>query len=912
MATVYVNYSSGNDSNSGTFASPVKTFIHGYNISASGGTIVLMAGSHNMGGATLTISKNITIVGEGRDNTNVTNGAQIQVHSPTVVQYLGFNNFSTRCFALDITSGTLDGFSVDECLFENTARCIEGVHNAGTLGTIKNIDVTDTIFRNLSGGGCTGIYIRKASYVTVDNCDFSNFSSSGIAYGVNVGENASRFINTNNTVKNSTFTNLLSSAPNSDDGENAPLHAIWLFGDYLNVLDNEVYTISPGKDREAVYLKASYTNILRNRVDEGGCHSQDGDIIIKASASDQNYGNVVSDNYVTSDRDGDLGYGITVYGEAQINNNTVIKLQTFAGGIYSWPKGGVSSLDGNRVVVNNGSCRLYDASQITFTNNEVSSLNSSSLNINNVSNFIQSGNTLCWQSVSCAPEFSQGISENVVPATSQHAHTSSSPDITTTDDNSITVICTNIDPCYSEHGTATFSDAGDLISQDIFGGTAGTLLSSHLPNIGGAWDRADSGITLAGGNKAQAALEDNIALKDLGTSNEQATIIFNAGGADNRASLILRSDGNDRQNELRLNIHPALGNFIIRRYSAGVSNTVHTYTFTANSSIDYEITGIIGSDHILHSYLNGVEQLPAQNVNDINVNSRTQAGFMHNTRSTADGRFSEWSAQDSFGVVGSYNPGSCREMDSGGDGTSYGEFDLQTDTEQDIAKLDLYEWHPTEPINSAPDVFSAIYKDGVFVSPGYSINQAVQGQQFNYKATLSNVPAGAYTFRITNLSAPGKKVRLDTVKAVILYQETSDSVLPDDGEHTHEASQATIEDIASVDPNDGEHLFVDVVPILTEGFPIAPEDSEHTHEATEPDISNLGDLSPNDSEHIHESTSPSISTYANLVLPDSSEHFHESISASLREITDEDTINNRRLIRIVSKERGIHPRQVTI
>lgn len=170
-ATIYVNSTSGNDINSGTFVSPYKTFHKAYTMVAASGDVINLTGTFDWtaideigdaSGSGYTISKNITIQGQLANSTifqasNADNVADRRVFSISFGYNVTINNCTIRY------GKTSDGGGVQ----------VDGI------ATIESCDVSYNRATSGSGGGinCRGSVTLSNSLVSNN---FANYMGGGL------------------------------------------------------------------------------------------------------------------------------------------------------------------------------------------------------------------------------------------------------------------------------------------------------------------------------------------------------------------------------------------------------------------------------------------------------------------------------------------------------------------------------------------------------------------------------------------------------------------------------------------------------------------------------------------------------------------------------------------------------------
>jgi hypothetical protein len=221
QTTRHVNSATGNDANAGTLAAPYKTFHKAYTVAVSGdiinltGTFDWTATDETGDVATsgYTISKNLTIQGQGASNTIV------QAHSAR-------NTADRRVFTL---SGgyaiTIKNLTIRHGKITSNTQSGAGIFLNSTthLITLENLIIEENVQTGASGGqyfggGGIGIYNHSNSAdINILNCQISNNSTTswgGGIYTCGVDPYSSNPVSTSSNItqiRNCTFSGNVSS-----------------------------------------------------------------------------------------------------------------------------------------------------------------------------------------------------------------------------------------------------------------------------------------------------------------------------------------------------------------------------------------------------------------------------------------------------------------------------------------------------------------------------------------------------------------------------------------------------------------------------------------------------------------------------------------------------------------------------
>jgi len=190
---------------------------------------------------------------------------------------------------------------------------------------------------------------------------------------------------------------------------------------------------------------------------------------------------------------------------------------------------------------------------------------------------------------------------------------------------------------------------------DDFNGVAGTDLAAHTPDIGGPWiDSRVNAIELDGSSAIKFAAQNDTSRIDAGTTNQWCVTNFNAGGADNRISILLRRDNlaYASMNCYLFNYRPgdAVSTLKINKVVSGARTLLASTAFTNNSSTTYSQEPEIDGSN-LDWLIDGVSEL---SITDTSITTGDYAGVVHEKYSSTAARFYDFKIDDAAPAVGGF------------------------------------------------------------------------------------------------------------------------------------------------------------------------------------------------------------------------------------------------------------------
>jgi hypothetical protein len=325
----------GDDQNPGTQTAPFRTVPRGLARAGAGDTVFVKSGTYDLAGFATTVDYALTLTGEDKGGTVLSNGGTLTCAKSLTVENVTFRNWRSTVFKPAASEGgLLDGFVVRNCIFEDLASAI----NTGKepKGVITNVKIANCEFRNMEGNGVAVISIAYGviSNVQVTGNTFKNLKSTTKGCSaVVVGSNATR----------ATTKDILISENEMDtiwgptavvDGAGPEVHGILAYGTNVRILKNIVRNLNAGTDHEAIYMKASHSVIADNVVENCGSGSGGADITSKGGEASE--GNVISGNRITGPQP---GRGMLINGGTIVKGNHIRKPNGFNGiDVYAYSK----------------------------------------------------------------------------------------------------------------------------------------------------------------------------------------------------------------------------------------------------------------------------------------------------------------------------------------------------------------------------------------------------------------------------------------------------------------------------------------------------------------------------------------------------------------------------------------------
>lgn len=193
---------------------------------------------------------------------------------------------------------------------------------------------------------------------------------------------------------------------------------------------------------------------------------------------------------------------------------------------------------------------------------------------------------------------------------------------------------------------------------DDFNGANGTDIVDHAPDIdvvGGGWNSSSSnGSELNGSGSVKFAEVADDAWIDVATTDQIVTCSYNAGGSDNRFSVVMRADNvkptDSSSTNYFFNIQsgkaPGSNNLNIFRRILSSSIIIASKEITLDGSTTYELEcSVIGNQ--LEFKVDGVTEL---SVTNSEITTGDYAGFFHALYTNGDLRLFDFTVEDVSGT----------------------------------------------------------------------------------------------------------------------------------------------------------------------------------------------------------------------------------------------------------------------
>ncbi|MBW2990820.1 DUF1565 domain-containing protein [Candidatus Woesearchaeota archaeon] len=400
---VYYVATYGDDNNPGTEALPFRTVQKAINSVNANDTIFIKSGTYDLTGFSPKIYIPIRIIGEDKRNTVLKNGRTITFHNSLTVKNIKFTEFSGTVFKpLALSGEIIDGVTFENCIFDKVGG---GIVDRESAGILTNFRIVNNEFNNLSSSGsiyAISMYRGIISNISITGNKFENMKAgtqgTGNAIAILLGTTTNRDTTKSINIINNTFKSIIGVVGGID--QNIEGHAVLAYGSDITVSSNFITDVNNAPDHEAIYLKASYSEISYNIIHNGGAtvDGGGGDISIKGNG---NFGNAIFGNKITGDYP---GIGIYTQGEVNISNNYV-KKHLGGMGVYSYELAGRAIyIKNNYIETKDRSITVYNAADGEIMNNAIISYESSLYYLSNSPNLNVHNNVEC-----------QGTNCNIVP-----------------------------------------------------------------------------------------------------------------------------------------------------------------------------------------------------------------------------------------------------------------------------------------------------------------------------------------------------------------------------------------------------------------------------------------------------------------------------------------------------------------
>ena len=388
VATTFHVALDGNDSNNGNKEKPFKTIQKAINQAGLNDTVYIKSGTYDLDGFAKTIDYPLTLLGEDKKSTILTNGGTLTFSNGLTIRNLTFSKYSPTVLQPFVKKGEkLDGVSIENCIFERLYSAI--ACSRDTKGEITNVNISKCQFLNLEGTRAHGIVITSGvlSNVQITKNTFKNLKSTRKGCtAVVIGSNATR-TTTNDILISDNNMDSITGPTTVVRGSGPEVHGILAYGTNVRILKNTVKNLNAGRNHEAIYMKASDSTIADNVVHN--CGSGGGGADISSKGGKQSEGNVITGNKITGDQP---GRGMLINGGTVIKDNYIKKTNGFNGiDIYAFGK--TVLVSGNHVETKSGSAiRLDGGKNAVISDNVVISYEGVPIKMKNSPGTKTSGN----------------------------------------------------------------------------------------------------------------------------------------------------------------------------------------------------------------------------------------------------------------------------------------------------------------------------------------------------------------------------------------------------------------------------------------------------------------------------------------------------------------------------------------
>jgi len=306
---------------------------------ADGDTVLIKKGKYDLRSYSGTIAKKISLIGEDRQSTILTNGRVINFEKSLTVKNFTFSGGPALKLAPP-EGQKLDGVAIENCTFE---KFWAAVYAAYYKGAIANVTVTNCEFRDMEAGKIFGVVMYRGgpiSNVKITNNTFKNLKSTRkgcMALFVAGKETTEDVLVSGNTM------DTISGPTHIVKGAGPEVHGIIVFGTNVRIEKNTIKNLNAGRDHEAIYVKARNCVIADNVVEN--CGSEFGGADICSKGADFSDGILITGNRITGDQP---GTGIHAAGGTVIKDNHIKKTKGSLG-ISLYPLGKPATIANNYV-----------------------------------------------------------------------------------------------------------------------------------------------------------------------------------------------------------------------------------------------------------------------------------------------------------------------------------------------------------------------------------------------------------------------------------------------------------------------------------------------------------------------------------------------------------------------------------
>lgn len=386
-ANYYVdqNHPNASDKNSGQESHPFKTVQKGIESAISGETVYIRAGEYNLSGFSKCLENGLSLVGEAKDTTVLINGGKLECSRFLKIENLTFENFPALFYPRLKLGQEIESISIQNCTFRNVPVVLSTT--SASEGKISNVDVANCEFKDISAPKVGVLLLRYGSLskVRIMNNTFRKLEShDSYCMAIVVGSKEAMETTTDVVIRGNYIDSVTGPVR-----ENLEVKGILAFGENILIEDNVVKNLTAGQDHEAIYMKADYSQIKNNIVENCGSGFGGADICIKGG---KHVGNIISNNIIR----GSIGEegGMLINGQASITNNFVEK-PSGSPGIAVYTYGEAAMIKNNHIKAKGVGIYLSDAAGGEVTGNYVIAYQDLPMKIKNSLGVSISGNTEC-------------------------------------------------------------------------------------------------------------------------------------------------------------------------------------------------------------------------------------------------------------------------------------------------------------------------------------------------------------------------------------------------------------------------------------------------------------------------------------------------------------------------------------
>jgi hypothetical protein len=329
-AAEYYLAPNGSDGASGSSAHPWQSLNHALAATNDGDVVNILAGTYDLNHARIELGHSLTLIGENKQSTQIINGQEINFHDSLTIKNLTFSNWSSSSYDSAVfrpeygyterfgsvkgTFADIDGFLIENCVFDNVHGIVQSRHSYGVL---TNVDIINNQFLDVIN--TTSVYAivishGEISQVTIENNVFDTIYTqdhSANAFGILIGDDIAhqayesdpskpipRYVN----VRNNAISHLYGGNVYDPSRYYPSTRAVMLYGRNLYVDGNLITDLGDACSdcpKNCVYIKGSDSQITNNVLHDCSAVARTGsaDITFKGSG---NGGNVIAGNHVSS------------------------------------------------------------------------------------------------------------------------------------------------------------------------------------------------------------------------------------------------------------------------------------------------------------------------------------------------------------------------------------------------------------------------------------------------------------------------------------------------------------------------------------------------------------------------------------------------------------------------------------